>query len=174
MTDIAATFQESNEALSENRRELAEETAKIHAEPDLSEEAKKAPELAMTFGGALGAEVLLVLAYERCMVTTRGMGDPRPRIEADRARNRAWEALSQLSAGLESVVGVRPESRAVLGEAAAVIQEAAEEGEKPTLVVVGRRGMGAVARLALGSVSSNVLRSVSAPVLIVPPPREGS
>jgi nucleotide-binding universal stress UspA family protein len=141
---------------------------------DLSEEAKKASELAVTFGGALRAEVLLVLAYERRMVMTRGMGDPRPLIEADRARNRAWEALSQLSTGLESVVGVRSESRAVLGEAAAVIQEAAEEGEKPTLVVVGRRGMGAVARLALGSVSSNVLRSVSAPVLIVPPPREES
>ena len=141
---------------------------------DLSEEAKKASELAMTFGGALGAGVLLVLAYERRMVATRGMGDPRPLIEADRARNRAWEALSQLSAGLESVVGVRPESRAVLGDAAAVIQEAAEEGEEPTLVVVGRRGMGAVARLALGSVSSAVLRSVSGPVLIVPSPREGS
>jgi nucleotide-binding universal stress UspA family protein len=138
---------------------------------DLSEEAKKAAELAMSFGGALGAEVLLVLAYERRMVMTRGMGDPRPLMEADRARNRAWEALSQLSAGLESVIGVRPESRAVLGDAAAVIQEAAEEGEGPTLVVVGRRGMGAVARFALGSVSSAVLRSVSGPVLIVPSPR---
>jgi hypothetical protein len=40
VTDIAATFQETNEALSENRRELAEEIAKIHTEPDLSKEAK--------------------------------------------------------------------------------------------------------------------------------------
>jgi hypothetical protein len=38
--NISATFQETNEALSKNRRELAEETAKIHREPDLSEEAK--------------------------------------------------------------------------------------------------------------------------------------
>ena len=36
----AAIEQEANEALSENRRELAEETAKFHTEPDLSEEAK--------------------------------------------------------------------------------------------------------------------------------------
>jgi len=141
---------------------------------DLSEDAKKASELAMTIGGALGAEVMLVLAYERRMTTSRGMGDPRPLIEADRARDQAWEALSQLSAGLKSVVGASPKRQVILGEAAAVIQEAAEEGEQPTLVVVGRRGRGAVARFALGSVSSAVLRSVSCPVLIVPPPREGS
>jgi hypothetical protein len=38
--NIATIEQEANEALSENRRELAEETTKIHPEPDLSEEAK--------------------------------------------------------------------------------------------------------------------------------------
>jgi len=141
---------------------------------DLSEDAKKASELAMTIGGVLGAEVLLVLAYERRMEMTRGMGDPRPMIEADRARNQAWEALLQLSAGLKSVVGAPPKRQVILGEAAAVIQEVAEEGDQPTLVVVGRRGRGAVARFALGSVSSAVLRSVSWPVLIVPSPREGS
>ena len=36
----AAIEQEANEALCENRRELAEESAKIDTEPDLSEEAK--------------------------------------------------------------------------------------------------------------------------------------
>ncbi len=144
--------------------------ARIVVGADLSEEAKKASELAMSLGSAHEAEVLLVLAYERRMVMSRGTGDPRALIEADRARNQAWAALSRLSAGLESVVGARPESRVALGDAANVIQEAAEEGEEPTLVVVGRRGMGAVARFALGSVSSAVLRSVSRPVLIVPSP----
>ena len=38
--NIATIEQEANEVLSENRRELAEETAKINREPDLSEEAK--------------------------------------------------------------------------------------------------------------------------------------
>jgi hypothetical protein len=38
--NIAAIEQEANEALAENRRELAEECAKIHREPDLSQEAK--------------------------------------------------------------------------------------------------------------------------------------
>lgn len=144
--------------------------ARIVVGADLSEEAKKASELAMSFGGTLGAEVLLVLAYERRMVMSLGTRDPAPLVESDRARNQAWKALSRLSTGLESVVGARPESRAILGDAADVIQEAAEEGGKSTLVVVGRRGMGAVARFALGSVSSAVLRSVSGPVLIVPSP----
>jgi stress response protein YsnF len=38
--NIAEIEQRANEALSKNRRELAEETAKIDREPDLSEEAK--------------------------------------------------------------------------------------------------------------------------------------
>jgi hypothetical protein len=38
--NIAEIEQGANEALSENRRELAEESAKINREPDLSEEAK--------------------------------------------------------------------------------------------------------------------------------------
>ena len=38
--NIAVIEQEANEALSENRRELAEESTKINREPDLSEEAK--------------------------------------------------------------------------------------------------------------------------------------
>jgi hypothetical protein len=38
--NIATIEQEANEALCENRRELAEEPAKINTEPDLSEEAK--------------------------------------------------------------------------------------------------------------------------------------
>ena len=48
---------------------------------DLSEEARRAAELAMSFEDVLEAKTLLVLAYERRMVTTRGRGDPRARIE---------------------------------------------------------------------------------------------
>jgi hypothetical protein len=38
--NISVIEQEANEALSENRRELVEKTAKINREPDLSEEVK--------------------------------------------------------------------------------------------------------------------------------------
>ena len=40
MTNITATFRETKGALSENRRDLAEEVSKINRDPDLSEEAK--------------------------------------------------------------------------------------------------------------------------------------
>ncbi len=92
--------------------------------------------------------------------------------QARRASGEAWEALSRLAGGLEDTLGTRPESRAVLGGAAAVLQGAAEEDEGPALVVVGSRGRGAVTRFALGSVSMNVLRAVGGPVLIVRAPEE--
>ena len=92
--------------------------------------------------------------------------------QARRASGEAWGALSRLAGGLEDTLGTRPESRAVLGGAAAVLQGAAEEDEGPALVVVGSRGRGAVTRFALGSVSMNVLRAVGGPVLIVRAPEE--
>jgi nucleotide-binding universal stress UspA family protein len=51
-----------------------------------------------------------------------------------------------------------------------VILEAAEEGGEPTLIAVGRRGLGRINRLRLGSVSGDLLRSAAGPVLIVPDP----
>ena len=141
---------------------------------DFSEEARRASELAMSFGRTLGAEVLLVMAYQRAMRVKLGESDPRARVEADRAKRRAREGLSRLSAELENVAGRRPKAREVLGDPAAVIQKAAEEGGQPTLVAVGRRGMGAGRRFVLGSVSSAVLRSVGGPVLVVPSPRDES
>ncbi len=56
---------------------------------------------------------------------------------------------------------------------AAAIQEVAERDERPALVAVGSRGLGAVGRLALGSVPTGVLRGVGGPVLVSPLPGEG-
>jgi nucleotide-binding universal stress UspA family protein len=121
---------------------------------DFSEEARKASELAMSFGRTLGAEVLLVMAYQRAMWVKLGESDPRARVEADRAKRQAREGLSRLSAELENVAGTRPKAREVLGDAAAVIQKTAEEGEEPVLVAVGRRGMGPGRRFVLGSAAT--------------------
>jgi nucleotide-binding universal stress UspA family protein len=133
---------------------------------DLSEEAMVAAELAVSFGDTLGVEVLLIMAYLRPMqMDARG---PIALAEADRADREASGAVFRFAVGLEDQTGRRPRRRAVLGYAASVIQDAAEEGEEPALVVVGRRGMGAVRRFVLGSVSTDVMRSVAGPVLIVP------
>jgi nucleotide-binding universal stress UspA family protein len=72
----------------------------------------------------------------------------------------------------ETERGTRFEARAVLGDAAAVLQGVADEGGAPTLVAVGSRGLNAVRRAVLCSVSTDVLRAVSGPVLIVSAPDE--
>ncbi len=135
---------------------------------DASEEARRAGEFAAGIGKLFHARTLLVRVYPQVTVFKAN------RIVHTRASKellgRGERSLEERAAELASILGVRPEVRVTSGEAAALIQEAAEEDREPTLVAVGRRGLGAVRHFALGSVSSGVLRAVSGPVLIVPPP----
>jgi len=85
---------------------------------------------------------------------------------------RGKSALEERAAKLESVLGTHPETRIFSGDTAATIQEVAEGSREPTLVAVGRRGLGAVRYSTLGGVSADVLRSVSGAVLIVSLPDE--
>lgn len=135
---------------------------------DASEEARRAGELAMGIGKLFDARALLVRVYPQVTVfKARRIVHTRASKELLKEGKRS---LEKRAAELESVLGVRPQVRVVSGDAAAVIQGAAEEGREPTLVAVGRRGLGAVRHLTLGSVSSGVLRAVSGTVLIVPSP----
>ncbi len=134
---------------------------------DGSNEARRAGELAAGIGKLFDARALLVRVYPQVTVFKAN------RIVHTRASKellgRGERSLEERAAALESVLGTCLEVRVISGEAAAIIQEAAEEGREPTLVAVGRRGLGTVRYFALGSVSSDVLRAVSGPVLIVPP-----
>jgi nucleotide-binding universal stress UspA family protein len=135
---------------------------------DASEEARRAGEFAAGIGTLFDARTLLVRVYPQVTVfKARRISHVRASKELLREGERS---LERRAAELESVLGTRPEIRVVAGDAAAVIQEMAEERGKPTLVAVGRRGLDAVGHFALGSVSSDVLRAVSGPVLIVPSP----
>jgi nucleotide-binding universal stress UspA family protein len=51
---------------------------------------------------------------------------------------------------------------------AVAILEVAKEGEEPTLIAVGSRGLGKVQRMRLGSVSTKVVRAATGPVLVHP------
>jgi nucleotide-binding universal stress UspA family protein len=135
---------------------------------DASEEARRAGELAADIGKLFDARALLVRIYPQVTVfKARRISHIRASKEILKKGERS---LEKRATELESVLGMHPEVRVTSGDAAAVIQEAAEEGREPTLVAVGRRGLGAVGHFALGSVSSNVLRAVRGSVLIVPPP----
>ena len=138
---------------------------------DLSEDARGAAKLGVTLGKLMEIETLLVHTYE-------GM-PPHPETlpQADRELYEAMvekhlrqvePALEERAAELEDAYDVRPQVRIVAGESAQVLSEIAEEGDGPSLLVVGSRGLGAGRRMLLGSVSSKVLRAASGPVLVCP------
>ena len=137
---------------------------------DGSEEARRVGELAAGLGRLFGARALLVRVYPSFPVFK---GRRIVHVRASRKILREGErALEKRAAELESVLGTRLETRVESGDAAAVIQEIAEEGREPTLVAVGRRGFGAARYSTLGGVAADVLRAVAGPVLIAPSPKE--
>ena len=133
---------------------------------DGSVEATKAGELAARMGGLFGAQVVLVRVYPPQFiyksVTTPGFGSPEASLESGE------ESLRQRACELEELGGGRPRVKVAAGDAAAVIQETAEELGKPTLVAVGARGLGAAERFTLGSISTDLLGAADGPVLVVP------
>ncbi len=139
---------------------------------DLSEDAHSAAKLGITLAKLMEAETLLVHTYE-------GM-PPHPETlpQADRELYEAMvdkhlrqveSALEERAAELEQAYDVRPQVRIVPGESAQVLAEIAEEGDGPSLLVVGSRGLGTSERIVIGSVSSKVLRAAGGPVLVCPP-----
>jgi nucleotide-binding universal stress UspA family protein len=125
---------------------------RIVAGDDYSEDARKAAELAGNLGKLFGARMLLQAV---------------PRLP--QASGEAVEAQLEDRAGeLEDVLQQRPQTRVVAGDSAEVLIEAAQEGEGPTLVAVGSRGLGTVGRLRLGSVSTKVIRAGLGAVLVYP------
>jgi nucleotide-binding universal stress UspA family protein len=130
----------------------------IVAGDDFSEDARKAAELAANLGQLFGARMLLLHAV--------------PRLP--QASGKAVEAQLEDRAGdLEDIFQQRPRTRFLAGDTAEVLIEAAQEGEGPTLVAVGSRGLGPVGRLRLGSVSTKVVRSGLGAVLVYPPLGDG-
>lgn len=133
---------------------------------DFSEEAKGTAKLAAALGKLCGASGVLVLAYpEFPDVSEEIIHKPGTPSVAEDMR-RAEEALQGLSEGLEGSLGWRPETRVVVGDAASVLVEAAEEGEGPAMIAVGARDLSRAERVMLGSVSTMVTWAASGPVLV--------
>jgi nucleotide-binding universal stress UspA family protein len=133
---------------------------------DGSEEAGRAGELAAGMGKLLGSQVLLLRVYPSVPVfKARRVVHIQVSEEVLRRGKRALEGRAD---SLEGDLGTRPETRIFSGDAAAVIQETTDGSGEPTLVAVGRRGLGDVRYSTLGGVSADILRAAAGPVLIVP------
>ncbi|MDQ5810734.1 MAG: universal stress protein [Actinomycetota bacterium] len=138
---------------------------------DSSEEAKEAGEVAVAMAATLGAGVSLVRAYPVILdISEAAKLAEDVAVPLQTALRRHELSLEGRARALENELGHSLRIRVREGEAASVILEAAEEGGEPTLIAVGRRGLGRINRLRLGSVSADVLRSATGPVLIVPAP----
>jgi nucleotide-binding universal stress UspA family protein len=130
---------------------------RVVAGDDFSEDARKAATLAANLGNIFDAQMLLLHAV--------------PKLQ--QASGEAVEARLEERAGdLEDLLPHRPQARVIAGDPAEVLLEAAQEGERPTLVAVGSRGLGPVGRLRLGSVSTRVIRAGPGAVLVYPPAGE--
>jgi len=127
--------------------------ARIVAGDDYSEDARKAAEFAGNLGTLFGARMLVLHAVPRL---PQASGEV---VEA-KLEDRAGE--------LEDALQQRPQTRVVAGDSAEVLIGAEQEGEGPTLVAVGSRGLGTVGRLRLGSVSTKVIRAGLGAVLVYP------
>jgi nucleotide-binding universal stress UspA family protein len=139
---------------------------------DGSEAAKMAAELASSFGGLFGAKGLLVRAYPKLPEMDLPERQLDARMVDDELRHEERK-LEELASEIEATLGSRPHVRIDIGDPAARILEAAQDGgARNTLIAVGSRGLGRMQRIRLGSVSTKILRAAEGPVLIHPPPHE--
>jgi nucleotide-binding universal stress UspA family protein len=139
---------------------------------DGSEAAKMAAELASSFGGLFEAKGLLVRAYPKLPEMDLPERQMDARMVDDELRHEERN-LEELASKLEATLGSRPHVRIDIGDPAARILEAAQDGgARNTLIAVGSRGLGRMQRIRLGSVSTKILRAAEGPVLIHPPPHE--
>jgi nucleotide-binding universal stress UspA family protein len=146
--------------------------ARIVVGDDGSEAARSAGTLAAEIGGVFGARVLLVHAYpELPEIDLRGRQSDTRTVD-DELRREEWK-LQERAAEIEETLGSRPMVRIAVGNPAACILAAAQEGgAHKTLTAAGSRGLGRMRRMRLGSVSTKLLRAAEGPLLIHPPPYE--
>jgi nucleotide-binding universal stress UspA family protein len=142
---------------------------KIVIGDDGLEAAGAAGTLAVGIGALFGTTGLLVRAYPRLPEADIEGRELDARMVDDELR-REERKLQRRAVELEEASGVRPKVRLAVGDPAACILGAAQDGgAHKTLIAVGSRGLGTMQRLRFGSVSTKVLRAAEGPVLIHPP-----
>ena len=135
----------------------------------LSEDGKRAGELAVNIAKLFGANALLVRVHPKRLEDAQEDGTQQSREIGEPLREAEMD-LEARADGLEGILGRRPQTeiRTAEGDPAVAILEAAQEGDEPTLIAVGSRGLGMIQRVRLGSVSTKVLRAATGAGLVYP------
>ncbi len=114
------------------------------------------------FGSTLGeVAVLSVLPIEVAPRSTPVEDSPRGRLLEEEIERHLGSACTQLRAA-----GISCRPIMLFGDPAKEIITFAEEGHY-ALIVMGRRGRGAIGKVLLGSVSDSVVKAASCPVMVV-------
>lgn len=131
---------------------------------DGSEPAARGARLAADIAGRFGARLTLLYVVPRLLLPPDVYGLTVEEVE----REHRAHADSILERALISLggAGVEIDSQVLSGSPAEILAEAAAAPDV-SLVVVGSRGQGAVARVLLGSVSDRLVHVCPKPILVV-------
>src|SRR5215212_1938369 len=133
---------------------------------DFSDDARRAGEFAAAIGKLYGAGGLIVYSHPDLPEIPPGETRSAVRNLVD-MRERDEKMLDDRASELERFLGAKAEFRLSGDYPARVLLDASQE-VRPTLVAVGSRGRGGIARTRLGSVSNKVVTAAHGPVLVYP------
>jgi nucleotide-binding universal stress UspA family protein len=131
---------------------------------DGSAQSERALAMAEDLAGAYSARVVLITVLERQVLLAgefTTLQEPTPEAQALARRGLEEKARSLTSRGCRAEICV------AIGEPCATLLDMAERYEAG-VIVTGRSGKGAVARMVMGSVTTSLLHRATKPILVVP------
>lgn len=137
---------------------------------DDSVEARRAVEEAGALAALLGCPLTLLGAVSPRL---GGSGSPGGVRRLRDAQNWVGGLLEARAREVSVATGISPRLLTPVADAADALIAESRAAKGWALIVVGRRGLGRVARMRLGSTSSKVLRGATGPVLVVPARAKG-
>jgi len=122
---------------------------------------------AAEYAKAMGAELVLAYALAPPMYLADAWSGPASFEELERAELKTAESILHNAQRVASESGCQAMVKMLRGSPAQVLAEYAAGHQEIELLVVGSRGLGAVANLLLGSVADRVVHLSKKPVLVV-------